>query len=237
MFQFTRPAWGATTNWRITRADIEVSIHAPRVGRDRLNNAVAKISGVSIHAPRVGRDGGSRPPASAGNRGFNSRAPRGARPREAKNVKRIKKFQFTRPAWGATSIVRRDIRAAGVSIHAPRVGRDGLRRPRRRPRHVSIHAPRVGRDLPRQLRRPLVRVSIHAPRVGRDRLLPDHPRHRRRFNSRAPRGARPGRRRGGRHRQRVSIHAPRVGRDDMPECHKCPHNGFQFTRPAWGATS
>ena len=33
-----------------------ISIHAPRVGRDRGNLKTANKSNISIHAPRVGRD-------------------------------------------------------------------------------------------------------------------------------------------------------------------------------------
>ena len=84
-----------------------ISIHAPRVGRDRLawykadftlkdfnprapcgarpeakDTLVAAIN-ISIHAPRVGRD---LPPRGGG--------------------ERRKKFQSTRPVWGATFTVR-----------------------------------------------------------------------------------------------------------------------------------
>ena len=56
---------------------------------------------VSIHAPRVGRD------------------------RFARITLRLDvKFQFTRPAWGATMTDRNAASNIGVSIHAPRVGRD-----------------------------------------------------------------------------------------------------------------
>ena len=55
-----------------------------------------------------------------------------------------------------------------VSIHAPRVGRDGRCRVSPLPRGVSIHAPRVGRD---------GRVLCAMHTVGG-------------FNPRAPRGAR-----------------------------------------------
>jgi len=78
-------------------------------------------------------------------------------------------------------------------------------------------------------------VSIHAPRVGRDQVIGELRLAGVRFNSRAPRGARPwstvspG-------VPFVSIHAPRVGRDSTPQ-YVLPPPGFQFTRPAWGATN
>ena len=122
-------------------------------------------------------------------------------------------FQSTRPMRGATHDLGHRRGVPPVSIHAPRVGRDGcLARhlpalngfnPRApcgaRPvmydsqssnQIVSIHAPRVGRDKGFFISEPRRGVSIHAPRVGRDTpaLL-------------------------ARFKVLVSIHAPRVGRD------------------------
>ena len=78
------------------------------------------------------------------------------------------RFQSTRPVWGATDF---------CLLHGVDVG-------------VSIHAPRVGRDSGRCCANRYARVSIHAPRVGRDRVhhlpLPLHAG----FNPRAPCGAR-----------------------------------------------
>ena len=34
----------------------------------------------------------------------------------------------------------------------------------------------------------------------------------------------------------ISIHAPRMGRDAYSKGDKVKHNGFQSTRPVWGAT-
>ena len=101
----------------------DVSIHAPRVGRDSRPSPQRQSYRVSIHAPRVGRD-------------------------------RViffthlswKKFQSTRPVWGATAVARIKESLQEVSIHAPRVGRDLSKLERLRIVKVSIHAPRVGRD-------------------------------------------------------------------------------------------
>ena len=41
---------------------------------------------------------------------------------------RMEMFQSTRPVWGATSGAMQDMRRSRVSIHAPRVGRDFIRR-------------------------------------------------------------------------------------------------------------
>ena len=100
-----------------------------------------------------------------------------------------------------------------ISIHAPRVGRDGMasasiarvcsfqstrpvwgatRGGRRSlgPVAISIHAPRVGRDAECSLAASERAISIHAPRVGRDFLHQT-----------------------GLQLVVISIHAPRVGRD------------------------
>ena len=170
----------------------KISIHAPRVGRDKVDLAPLGyspkfqstrpvwgatdslvgwlyITTISIHAPRVGRD-------------------------------------HWKSSYSLVLIV--------ISIHAPRVGRDRRRQPRgflqahfnprapcgarpdcfvpaRSPRAISIHAPRVGRDLGGfgngiQYNG----ISIHAPRVGRDQPAPGARPHRRDFNPRAPCGAR-----------------------------------------------
>ncbi len=81
VFQSTRPVWGATHDEQAVDVIFGVSIHAPRVGRDKDQATVnewaewfqstrpvwgatlgyeveADECDVSIHAPRVGRDTG-----------------------------------------------------------------------------------------------------------------------------------------------------------------------------------
>jgi len=60
----------------------------------------------------------------------------------------VNAFQSTRPVRGATSGRVARHRQEGVSIHAPREGRDlhGGRNFHRNKGGVSIHAPREGRD-------------------------------------------------------------------------------------------
>ena len=101
-----------------------ISIHAPRVGRDRSQHPVGDHETISIHAPRVGRDCFRRH-ADADCRYFNPRAPCGAR-----RNNRVQGFLQVK-----------------ISIHAPRVGRDRARQlPALSNFAISIHAPRVGRD-------------------------------------------------------------------------------------------
>ena len=101
-FQSTRPVWGATLPITMPRTMSRISIHAPRVGRDHHNvlhrpcapnfnprapcgarRAVLVgqfgVQHISIHAPRVGRDCVVR-----------------------HSVFLIRRFQSTRPVWGAT---------------------------------------------------------------------------------------------------------------------------------------
>ncbi len=101
LFQSTRPARGATHKSCKRAIADDVSIHAPRAGRDR-----AQL--------RYGRSAGR----------FNPRAPRGARQITTAQGGRSFRFQSTRPARGATPPACGTQRIKNVSIHAPRAGRD-----------------------------------------------------------------------------------------------------------------
>ena len=146
-FQSTRPVWGATAI-RGARARAEaISIHAPRVGRDkgRGENLVVTLD-ISIHAPRVGRDCGRHHTDDRAKRFQSTRPVWGAtwdqitdmaaavfqstRPVWGATTLSLawrymrKTFQSTRPVWGATIRPKRGHFFLGISIHAPRVGRD-----------------------------------------------------------------------------------------------------------------
>ena len=101
IFQSTRPVWGATTQGREPTATFDISIHTPRVGRDR---------GVLCSPIRLWN--------------FNPHAPCGARPLPLKALQWIDTFQSTRPVWGATRAFPRADQRRFISIHTPRVGRD-----------------------------------------------------------------------------------------------------------------
>ena len=213
-FQSTRPVWGATFDARLLRYGVDISIHAPRVGRDRGDFEMAVMRVISIHAPRVGRDGlsaktdcrnftfqSTRPvwgatwtcaPAASAQR-FQSTRPVWGATRQTQTQPRQQPFQSTRPVWGAT-----------ISCH----GRPPARR------YFNPRAPCGARRRIRVKRRLVHDISIHAPRVGRDcktqnfRSVQSH------FNPRAPCGAR-----------RVS---------GVPVLMAAR---FQSTRPVWGATA
>ena len=55
-FQSTRPVRGATVGRRAARQRVDISIHAPRAGRDFSVHHDMTASNISIHAPRAGRD-------------------------------------------------------------------------------------------------------------------------------------------------------------------------------------
>ena len=124
---------------------------------------------------------------------FNPRAPCGARRYTGGATESSLLFQSTRPVWGATFNGLLCFQYnAGISIHAPRVGRDdlfdflGLRgfkhfNPRApcgaRP-HLTIAKfaclifqstrPVWGATIVKHHTRHVIAISIHAPRVGRD---------------------------------------------------------------------
>ena len=131
LFQSTRPVWGATLAvghfvWLIEFQSTRPVWGATRHARRRLSRRR-----VSIHAPRVGRDSAPTERAADMTR-FNPRAPCGARLFNKSFCPVNNGFQSTRPVWGATCSGNIAVYSSGVSIHAPRVGRDS--------RHRSVYA-------------------------------------------------------------------------------------------------
>ena len=127
-----------------------------------------KTEDVSIHAPRVGRDVACAG-TPFGRCSFNPRAPRGARHLSGALNDCANAFQSTRPAWGATVWENVPGVLSVVSIHAPRVGRD-LRTTSfstKRTRFQSTRPAWGATTQPLPCARAAL-VSIHAPRVGRD---------------------------------------------------------------------
>jgi len=205
--------WGATATRTKNPSREQISIHAPRVGRD--TSIICMLVIIQY---------------------FNPRAPCGARPDSMRKITTIFEFQSTRPVWGATAIMARISFTKAISIHAPRVGRDHYAAPLGSWLVISIHAPRVGRDargavlagwaaafqstrpvwgatFPRAPCKGAGGISIHAPRVGRDARLSVHIHARPHFNPRAPCGARHEPAWADMQFRLISIHAPRVGRD------------------------
>ena len=123
-----------------------ISIHAPRVGSDFRGIFPAIDGPISIHAPRVGSD--RHRLLSRSGRDISIHAPRVGSDNIASIVRIISfRFQSTLPVWGAT-LVPGDPPYAGLNFN-PR-SPCGERRPRDLDSAmqvvISIHAPRVGSD-------------------------------------------------------------------------------------------
>ena len=77
-------------------------------------------------------------------------------------------FQSTRPVWGATLYVHANAGGAGISIHAPRVGRDQIPWTRCPPGWSQFQSTRPVWGATRRMEheKKTLQISIHAPRVG-----------------------------------------------------------------------
>ena len=124
-----------------------ISIHAPRVGRDKASSSIApEVSYFNPRAPCGARLRRFWP--WLGKSTFQSTRPVWGATRIIPFTTRLAQFQSTRPVWGATVDQILRVRFSGISIHAPRVGRDGRKDQGGLSQWISIHAPRVGRDAP-----------------------------------------------------------------------------------------
>ena len=171
----------------------------------------------------------------------------------------IELFQSTLPVWGATTTAAKGQLNPNISIHAPRVGSDGIVHRNAALTVISIHAPRVGSDriLPRRRRYKIFQSTLPVWGATPSRT-PSGAQHKN-FNPRSPCGERPlprahhgscsahfnprspcGERRKVDvltvYRIRISIHAPRVGSDPNRRIRKRNPRRFQSTLPVWGAT-
>ena len=282
MFQSTRPAGGATYGHpRDGGSERRFNPRAPRGARHRVDRRHLALSEVSIHAPRGGRDRLMDRPEWRRNR-FNPRAPRGARRYSRRQCLGEINVSIHAPRGG------RDpgsaMEASWPEGFNPRAPRGARRHSQSWAGFCRCFNPRAPRGARRRVRRgrcaPQVFQSTR-PAGGATRLFRRLWRPTSSFNPRAPRGARLGHPRT--HAKRsyvfqstrpaggatihdgiprciivVSIHAPRGGRDRdggggasgisrfnpraprgarlftsswLQECGQ-----FQSTRPAGGAT-
>ena len=118
------------------------------MGRDVPPEKVVDRNIISIHSPRMGRDPDHNGPW-VGDRDFNPLSPHGERRRVLQGHAIAQKFQSTLPAWGETLIPGVDEGGRKISIHSPRMGRDGRgpSRPQCPPRFQST-LPAWGETIP-----------------------------------------------------------------------------------------
>ncbi len=172
LFQSTRPVWGATCAYRDDRATGgNISIHAPRVGRDAKSGytlgevtvfqSTRPVWGATtciLARPNTWRKFQSTRPVwgattvtmclASSRLYFNPRAPCGARPCVVQGRFLVEGFQSTRPVWGATAANLQSQITALFQSTRPVWGATFSPGTQHRPRAISIHAPRVGRDWP-----------------------------------------------------------------------------------------
>ena len=100
-FQFTCPSRSTTAVKRPAGHEAFVSIHVPLAEHDGVKPQKAAARAVSIHVPLAEHDA----PVVVITpvvKGFNSRAPRGARPQQRQQAQRPEGFQFTCPSRSTT---------------------------------------------------------------------------------------------------------------------------------------
>ena len=190
---------------------------------------------VSIHAPRAGRDLRAEGQTD-GRRGFNPRAPCGARRHPLRELPRHRRFNPRAPCGARLSSELILTTQNGFNPRAPCGARHNSLQ------MCCIHAvfqstrPVRGATFQGTQGRANVIVSIHAPRAGRDRDHADLQRSAARFNPRAPCGARRLMLRMVRRGQRFQSTRPVRGATLM-SAHLPAFAAFQSTRPVRGATS
>ena len=104
-------------------------------------------SSISIHSPRMGRDRPSRRKAT-GWCDFNPLSPHGERHAAAAAATAAKNISIHSPRMGRDDLIRLHTIAINISIHSPRMGRDPLAHRCPQTPAISIHSPRMGRDQP-----------------------------------------------------------------------------------------
>ena len=215
MFQSTRPARGATRVEDVLRSAHFVSIHAPRAGRDEHPQGECAGAGLfqSTRPARGATLDGVSPILPLPE--FQSTRPaRGATLDGVSPILPLPEFQSTRPARGATRSPRRTRPRCGVSIHAPRAGRDRLGKGTAVPlRSFNPRAPRGARRGLKSVKSTHALFQSTRPARGATRSPRRSWPAGWRFNPRAPRGARRWPDAHATANLLVSIHAPRAGRD------------------------
>ena len=132
LFQSTLPAWGATAGSRPQMTSFSYfNPRSPHGERPAHQSEDDDKPHISIHAPRMGSDAAIiRGKTSAFL--FQSTLPAWGATSHALLIARTESsFQSTPPAWGATESFTNFRRKSIISIHAPRMGSDLMRRNKR----------------------------------------------------------------------------------------------------------
>ena len=162
--------------------------------------------------PLAEHDGTDRTPRTR-HQGFNSRAPRGARPDTDPAAISRNLFQFTCPSRSTTQKIEENNMKFLVSIHVPLAEHDADIHAWLNGFEVSIHVPLAEHDSDLCSGRRTPAVSIHVPLAEHDKKPGAPGRMLFSFNSRAPRGAR-----------------------QDPRRRRAPLCAFQFTCPSRSTT-
>ena len=165
-------------------------------------------------------------------RNFNPRAPCGARPCATRVSFNCSIFQSTRPVWGATTMIVCQRMVDGFQSTRPVWGATITAKRLQQRRGISIHAPRVGRDLS-------VQLVFHQPMQNFNPRAPCGARHASFqttvvlviFQSTRPVWGATDNRHISAGIIDISIHAPRVGRDQLRAATAVYTVRFQSTRP------
>ena len=149
--------------------ELAISIHAPREGGDLVELKPIVAVGISIHAPREGGDCHMGRRASHAE-DFNPRPPRGGRRIHPIDIDRIRQFQSTPPARGATpSSVLGLCFGCYFNPRPPRGGRQHWCDNGTGHDYFNPRPPRGGRPLSSNPHLSTWFISIHAPREGGDK--------------------------------------------------------------------
>ena len=211
-----------------------ISIHSPRMGRDRPQPPAARPSqDFNPLSPHGERPVGCQLRGRRGN--FNPLSPHGERLLSRRERRGRDRFQSTLPAWGETGGAGRAGNSAEFQSTLPAWGETGRQgdaqrqdvdfnplsphgerrcspAPARRARRFQSTLPAWGETKTMGTLPIHLMISIHSPRMGRDQF-----------------------RRVGDLLVVISIHSPRMGRDMDVRALKAAMT-FQSTLPAWGET-
>ena len=146
-FQPTLPARGATGRSAGTTSIRDDFNPRSRTGSDQYLTDKLRVPAISTHAPCTGSD---EPPDEGAflRSEISTHAPRtGSDASVSYTMSRLRKFQPTLPARGATIQHATSCCIDAISTHAPRTGSDKHCHRAIRAANISTHAPRTGSDM------------------------------------------------------------------------------------------